>query len=66
MDAEQMSFDADDRFDVALCRMGFMLMSDPARALENTHAALRPDGRLAFAVGAPRKRTHGCRCSLTR
>lgn len=50
MDAEQMSFDAEDRFDVALCRMGFMLMNDPARALANTHAALGPDGRLAFAV----------------
>ena len=53
MDAEQMSFDADERFDVALCRMGFMLMSDPARALANTHAALRPGGRLAFAVWGP-------------
>ena len=50
VDAEQMSFDANHRFDVALCRMGFMLMNDPARALANTHAALRPEGRLAFAV----------------
>ena len=50
LDAEQMSFDAASRFDVALCRMGYMLMSDPARALANTHAALLPQGRLAFAV----------------
>lgn len=50
LDAEQMSFEDDGRFDVALCRMGFMLMSDPARALAKTHAALRPGGRLAFAV----------------
>ena len=50
MDAEQMRFEDGVRFDVALCRMGYMLMSDPNRALVNTRAALRPGGRLAFAV----------------
>ena len=50
MDAEQMTFDAESRYDVALCRMGYMLMNDPARALANTHAALRAEGRLALAV----------------
>ena len=50
MDAEQMSFGPGGGFDVALCRMGFMLMNDPGRALAKTHAALRSGGRLAFAV----------------
>lgn len=50
LDAEQMTFSEEERFDAALCRMGYMLMNDPARALARTRAALRPGGRLVFAV----------------
>lgn len=53
LDAEQMKFAPEEHFDVALCRMGYMLMNDPARALANTGAALRPGGRIAFAVWGP-------------
>lgn len=53
LDAEEMQFPDGERFDAALCRMGFMLMSDPAKALARTRAALRPGGRLALAVWAP-------------
>ncbi|HEX8204901.1 MAG TPA: methyltransferase domain-containing protein [Solirubrobacteraceae bacterium] len=41
-----------ERFDVALCRLGYMLMPDPARALRATHDLLEPGGRLALAVWA--------------
>jgi SAM-dependent methyltransferase len=50
LDAEQMSFDESDRFDAVLCRMGYMLMSDPLAALTRSREALRPGGRLALAV----------------
>ena len=46
MDVETASVDA------VLCRFGFMLMPDPASALAEAHRALRPGGRLAFAVWA--------------
>jgi SAM-dependent methyltransferase len=37
-----------------LCRWGYMLMADPAKALSETHRVLRPGGRLSFSVwGAP-------------
>lgn len=35
-----------------LCRWGYMLMPDPARALRETWRVLSPGGRLAFAVWA--------------
>ena len=41
-----------ERFDVVLCRLGYMLMPDPARALRATYDVLDPDGRLALAVWA--------------
>ncbi len=53
LDAERMTFGEDERFDAALCRMGYMLMADPAAALSRTRDALRPGGRLAFAVWGP-------------
>jgi ubiquinone/menaquinone biosynthesis C-methylase UbiE len=53
LDAEQMDFE-DDSVDGVLCRWGYMLMADPAAALNETRRVLRPDGRLSFSVwGAP-------------
>ena len=36
--------------DGVVCRWGFMLTADPARALAETERVLRPGGRVAFAV----------------
>jgi SAM-dependent methyltransferase len=49
LDAESMDLD-DDSIDRAVCRWGYMLMSDPAAALAETRRVLKDDGRLAFAV----------------
>ena len=38
--------------DGVLCRWGYMLMPDPARALAETWRVLRPGGRLAFSIWA--------------
>jgi SAM-dependent methyltransferase len=46
LDLEQSSVDA------VLCRWGYMLMPNPARALAETRRVLRAGGRLAFAVWA--------------
>jgi ubiquinone/menaquinone biosynthesis C-methylase UbiE len=55
MDAERIELDADS-VDGALCRFGYMLMSDPAAALAETRRVVRPGGRLALAVwGAPER-----------
>ena len=53
MNAEDLDLGSDDRFDVVLCRHGYMLMADPAKALEESHRALEPGGRLALAVWGP-------------
>ncbi len=37
-------------FDVVLCRMGYMLMGDPAQALRESARVLRSGGRLALGV----------------
>jgi SAM-dependent methyltransferase len=49
LDAEQLDL-PDKSVDGAVCRWGFMLMSDPVAALGETRRVLRPGGRLAFAV----------------
>ena len=54
LDAEDPGLD--ERFDVALCRLGYMLMPDAARALRATQDLLVPGGRLALAVWAAGER----------
>jgi ubiquinone/menaquinone biosynthesis C-methylase UbiE len=49
LDAERMDLD-DSSVDRVLCRFGYMLMADPAAALEETRRVLRDGGRLCFAV----------------
>lgn len=49
MDAERMDLD-DDSVDGVLCRWGYMLMADPARALAETRRVLRDGGRLSLSV----------------
>ena len=49
LDAEKMDLD-DDSVDGVVCRWGYMLMADPAAALEETRRVLRDGGPLAFAV----------------
>jgi len=51
LDAEALEL-PDDSVDGVLCRWGYMLMGDPARALAETHRVLRPNGRLSAAVFA--------------
>ena len=41
---------AENSVDAVVCRFGYMLMADPAAALEQTRRVLRDDGRLVFAV----------------
>jgi SAM-dependent methyltransferase len=47
---------ADESVDAVVCRFGYMLVPDPARALGETRRVLRPGGRLAFATWAPARR----------
>jgi SAM-dependent methyltransferase len=49
MDAEKIDL-PDGSMDVVVCRMGYMLMADPAAALRESGRVLAPDGRLALAV----------------
>lgn len=49
LDAEDLDV-GDAEFDVVLCRFGYMLTSDPARALSETFRVLAPGGRLALGV----------------
>jgi SAM-dependent methyltransferase len=51
IDAEDIDL-ADASVDAVVCRWGFMLFANPARALQETRRVLRPGGRLAFAVWA--------------
>jgi ubiquinone/menaquinone biosynthesis C-methylase UbiE len=49
MDAERMDLE-DNSIDGVLCRWGYMLMADPARALAETRRVLRGGGRLSLSV----------------
>ena len=51
LDAENIDL-ATDSVDGVLCRWGYMLMIDPARAMAESRRVLRPGGRLAFSVWA--------------
>jgi SAM-dependent methyltransferase len=56
LDAQHLSLDAGETFDLVLCRFGYMLMADPQQALMESARVLRPDGRLVLAVwGAAQK-----------
>jgi ubiquinone/menaquinone biosynthesis C-methylase UbiE len=48
--------EADDTFDVVLCREGLMLVPDPARAAGEIRRVARQDGRVAVSVWGPRDR----------
>jgi len=48
--------EADESYDVVLCREGLMLVPDPARAAHEIRRVLRPGGRVAIAVWGPRER----------
>lgn len=52
LDAEDLDLEGES-FDAVLCRMGYMLMSDPAAALRGSAAALDRGGRIALAVWGP-------------
>jgi SAM-dependent methyltransferase len=55
MDAERIDL-PDASVDGVLCRMGYMLMTDPAAALAGTRRVLRPGGRVALSVWGPPER----------
>jgi ubiquinone/menaquinone biosynthesis C-methylase UbiE len=55
IDAERIELDTGS-VDGVLCRFGYMLMAEPARAFAETRRVLRPGGRLVLAVwGAPER-----------
>ncbi len=49
LDAEEMDLE-DSSIDRVVCRWGYMLMADPAKALAETRRVLKDSGRLAFSV----------------
>lgn len=55
IDAERIPLD-DESVDGALCRFGYMLMADPAAALNETRRVLRPGSRVVLAVWGPADR----------
>ena len=55
LDAEDLRYEGE-RFDAVLCRFGYMLMPDPARALRSSFSVLARDGRVSLAVWGPDER----------
>jgi ubiquinone/menaquinone biosynthesis C-methylase UbiE len=55
IDAERIELEADS-VDGVLCRFGYMLMADPAKALAETRRVLRAGGRVTLAVWGPMER----------
>jgi SAM-dependent methyltransferase len=55
LDAERIDLESDS-VDGVLCRWGYMLMIDPAKAFAETRRVLRLGGRLVFSVWAARER----------
>ena len=53
-DAEELHGDGE--FDVAVCSLGLMYVSDPAAAIARMHQALRPGGRIGLVVWGERSR----------
>lgn len=49
LDAEDLRL-AGERFDAVLCRLGYMLMADAGKAINESCVALEPGGRLALGV----------------
>ena len=56
LDAQDPAALGGERFDAVLCRLGYMLIPQPDRALETSFAALEDGGRLALAVWAGAER----------
>ncbi len=55
MDARELDL-PEDSVDAAICRLGLMLVSDPASAFRELRRVVRPGGRIAYTViGAPDK-----------
>lgn len=50
IDAEQLAADELGSFDRVFCRFGYMLMSDPEKAVRNSAAVIEPRGLLLLAV----------------
>jgi SAM-dependent methyltransferase len=50
LDAQELDLPDGELFDRALCRFGFMLMSNPIQALRESGRVLAPDGQLTLAV----------------
>lgn len=48
----QLSLPETNVFDAAICRLGLMLMPDPARCLSSVRSALKPEGRFCALVFA--------------
>ena len=53
LDAQRLTLNEGETFDLVLCRFGYMLMADPLQALKESGRVLSPDGRLVLAVWGP-------------